>query len=73
MERFETHLGYNYNPEWLVSLSDEELAKEIRDAESWDADLLRELCYRADMIDEWDNEESESVAYRAAEILGVEI
>ena len=74
-ERFITHLGVNYDPKWLCSLSDEELAKEIRELGEWDTDLLRDLCWRADIIEEWDEAEDdfEAVAYKAAEILGVEI
>ena len=73
-ERFKMHLGVNYDPKWLCSLSDEELAKEIRDLNEWDPDLLRDLCWRADIIEEWDEAEDdfEAVAYKAAEILGVE-
>ena len=44
--------------------------------ETWDADLLAELCEAAGMIDEWnaaDGETFESVAFAAAEKLGVEI
>ena len=29
----------NYNPKWLCSLSDEELAQEIRKLNDWDPDL----------------------------------
>ena len=39
-------------------------------------DLLRDLCWRADLIDEWeesDGDNFEDVAYKAAEKLGVEI
>ena len=74
-ERFEMHLGTNYDPAYICSLSDEELAKEIRELGEWDPDLLRDLCWRADIIEEWDEAEDdfEAVAYKAAEILGVEI
>ena len=74
-ERFEMHLGTNYDPAYICSLSDEELAKEIRELGEWDIDLLRDLCWRADIIEEWDEAEDdfEAVAYKAAEILGVEI
>ena len=74
-ERFEMHLGTNYDPAYICSLSDEELAKEIRELGEWDTDLLRDLCWRADIIEEWDEAEDdfEAVAYKAAEILGVEI
>lgn len=74
-ERFVTHMGANADTEWLCGLSDEELAEEIRKAQEWDADLLRDLCYRADMLDEWEAAEDdfENVAFAAAEKLGVEI
>lgn len=74
-ERFVTHLGSNYDPIYLCELSDEDLAQKIRDLNEWDPDLLRDLCWRADIVDEWDaaGDDFESVAYRAAEILGVEI
>ena len=74
-ERFEMHLGTNYDPAYICCLSDEELAKEIRELGEWDTDLLRDLCWRADIIEEWDEAEDdfEAVAYKAAEILGVEI
>ena len=60
---------------WVCGLSDEELADEIRKVPEWDADLLRDLCYRANMLDEWEAAEDdfESVAFAAAEKLGVEI
>lgn len=60
----------------LKDLTLEELAAEIRRLSDWDADLLRELCGRADMIEEWeaaDGETFESVVYAAAEKLGVEL
>ena len=53
-ERFEMHLGTNYDPAYICSLSDEELAKEIRELGEWDTDLLRDLSWRADIIEEWD-------------------
>ena len=47
----------------------------INAAAGWDTDLLRELCWRADMIDEWDAAEDdfETVAYAAADKLGLKI
>ena len=53
-----------------------EIAKEIRAMETWDMELLVELCEAADMLEEWnaaDGETFESVAFKAAEKLGVEI
>ena len=74
-ERFITHLGFNYDPAYICSLSDEELAEKIRESNEWDTDLLRDICWRADIIEEWDSAEDdfEVVAYKAAEILGIEI
>lgn len=54
----------------------QEISEEIRKSETWDNDLLAELCEAAGMSDEWnaaDGETFESVAYKAAEKLGVEI
>ena len=74
-ERFDMHLGTNYDPAYICSLSDEELAKEIRELGEWDTDLLRDLCWRAGIIEEWEEAEDdfEEVAFKAAEKLGVEI
>lgn len=60
----------------LHSISTEELAQRINDLPEWDAQLLAELCSRAGIIDEWNDaepEEAENIAYKAAEILGIEI
>ena len=53
-----------------------EIAEMIRKSDTWDCELLAELCELAGMSDEWsaaDGETFESVAYAAAEKLGVEI
>ena len=53
-----------------------ELASEIRSMDTWDMELLAELCDAAGMRDEWeaaDGEAFESVAFEAAKKLGVEI
>ena len=53
-----------------------EIAEMIRNSDTWHFELLAELCELADMSDEWkeaDGETFESVAYAAAEKLGVEI
>lgn len=75
--RFEGYFGYEYNPSYLVSLSDEELASEIKMLGYWHYDLCRDLCWRADMIDEFmasdDEGFDEELLHRAAEKLGVEI
>lgn len=49
MERFKMHLGANIAPAYLCSLSDEELLAELED--TWDVDLLRDLAWRASLID----------------------
>lgn len=52
------------------------IAEAIRSADTWDMDLLKQLCEAADMTDEWeaaDGETFEGVAFAAAEKLGVEI
>ena len=74
-KRFVTHMGENVNSAWICMLSDDELAEEIRKVPEWDADLLRDLCYRADMLDEWEaaGDDFESVAFAAAEKLGLDI
>ena len=74
-KRFVTPLGFNYDPAYICELSDEELAEKIREATEWDIDLLRDLCWRAGIIEEWDESRDDyvEVAYKAAEILGVEI
>lgn len=54
----------------------EALAEKIRNLSEWDAELLKEFCDLAELSREWeeaDGEGFESVAYKAAEILGVEI
>jgi len=53
-----------------------EVAEAIRNSDTWDSDLLAELCELADMSDEWeaaDGDTFEQVAYAAAKKLGVEI
>ena len=54
----------------------QELAQEIKGNDEWNLDQLKELCELADMSEEWesaDGESFESVAFKAAEKLGVEI
>lgn len=53
-----------------------ELSEVIRNSDTWDMEALAELCELADMAAEWnaaDGETFESIAYAAAERLGVEI
>lgn len=75
--RFDTSIvGSHYNPSYLLSLSDEELAAEIKELDYWDYDLCRDLCYRADMLDEFmatEKDFDEELLQKAAEKLGVEI
>lgn len=74
MARFEMHLGANYDPEWICSLSDDELATEIIRTE-WDPDLMRDLFWRADMLDAWEgmDEWDDELCRQAAKSLGVQI
>lgn len=54
----------------------EKIAKEIRESDIWDAELLSQLCEEAGMLHEWnaaDAENFESVVFAAADKLGVEI
>lgn len=73
--RFNESTGCHFNPEVLCDMTDEELAKAIRDLSYWDEDLVRDLCWRADIPDEEYNaaESPEDIVYKAAEILHVEI
>lgn len=77
MKRFayHGHPGQHPNEAWLANLTDKELATKIRNLGEWDADLLYDLCWRADMQEEYDaaGDDFETVAYAAAEKLGVEI
>ncbi len=64
--RIFTRSPYNY-----ISYEDT-----IAGLDSWDADLCRDLCYRANLLDEWcdaDADDAEKLIYAAAEKLGVEI
>lgn len=54
----------------------ETLAELIRNSDEWDFEALADLCRIAGIDDEWnaaDDMSFEAVAYKAAEILGVEI
>ena len=53
-----------------------EIATELRSSGEWDFELLEELCELAGLEEEWDNSDSENfegIAYKAAEILDVDI
>lgn len=66
-----------HSQEEICGMSDEELAAEIKSADEWDVNLLRDLCYRADMLLEWsvtdDIGDGFKAACEAAKILGVDI
>ena len=54
----------------------QEIAREIRNSETWDNELLEQLCEAAELLEEYqnaDNETFESVVYKAADILNVAI
>lgn len=61
----------------VEELSDADaVAAKIRRSPGWDIELLKELCKLANLEEEWEAADEytfESVAFRAAEILGVEI
>lgn len=75
----------NYEVEEFRTLTDEELADVIRNADFWDAELVDELINRAGVFDDtieedWEKAaeedydiDAEEVLSRAAEALGVEI
>ena len=70
-EDVEAYVAENYPSEEAV-----ELAERIRNADEWNAEDLAELCEMAGLEKEWqeaDGETFEQVAYKAAEVLGVEI
>ena len=53
-----------------------EIATALRSSGEWDFDLLEELCEIAGLEEEWNNSDGETfedVAYKAAEILDVDI
>ena len=53
-----------------------EIATALRSSGEWDFELIEELCTIAGLKEEWNNSDGdnfEDVAYKAAEILGVDI
>lgn len=53
-----------------------EIAREIRNSETWDNELLEQLCEAAGLLEEYQNadgETFESVVYKAVDVLNVEI
>lgn len=82
MTRFKHELGFNYDDEYLASLSTNELAEMIRSNGDYDWQLIRDLVYRAyvksDDFDDQanafdDTDDAWEIALQAAEILGVVI
>ena len=84
MTRFNHELGFNYDDEYLASLSTDELAEMIRDSGEYDWQLIRDLVYRAyvksddfddqaNAFDDTDTDDAWEIALQAAEILGVVI
>lgn len=79
MERFDymNEIGsYDYSPTKIAGMTDEELETEINHLDSWDFQLLYDLCWRADMIEEFEaanGTEFEAVAYAAAKKIGIKI
>lgn len=66
--------GYNHS--YIAGLSDQELADKINELDCYEPSLMRDLCYRADMLDEYCDADGDTVfdiCYAAAEKLGVEI
>ena len=69
-------LGIEDITENLGDITNEQLAKRIRICIEWTVEHIEELCYRADMLDEFreaDPEDKDELLYTAAEKLGVEI
>lgn len=65
-----------YRGEKRLMTNAEKIAAELREKDTWDPDLCRELCAEAGMEAEWDaadGETFESVVQAAADKLGVEI
>ena len=69
-------LGIEDITENLGDITTEQLAKKICICIIWAEWLVEELCYRADMLDEWreaDPDDKDKILYTAAKKLGVEI
>lgn len=69
--------SFNYSNANPRELDDAELAKAIRDDDSWDYVLVRDLCWRADMLEDFlaapGDGFPDDVVYAAADALGVKI
>ena len=60
----------------ILKMNVKEIAKELRGQDVWSMELLEQLCEEAGMLEEYevaDGETFESVVYKAADILKVEI
>lgn len=60
----------------MKNYEEEQIANRIRNADEWNADDCAELCRLAGLEKEWknaDGETFESVVFKAAEILNVDI
>lgn len=60
----------------IYKMNVQEIAKELRGQDVWSMELLELLCDEADLTEEFENADSEtfeSVVYKAADILNVEI
>ena len=60
----------------ILKMNVQEIAKELRGQDVWSMELLEQLCEEAGMLEEYeaaDGETFESVVYKAADILKVEI
>ena len=67
-------LGIEDITENLGDITTELLAKNIRIYIEFAIELVEELCYRADMLDEFrESDDKDKILYTAAEKLGVEI
>ena len=68
--------NYNDYNRILSDLDKKQIAELIKNSDEWNPDDCAELCRLAGLEKEWeeaDGETFESVVYRAADILGVEI
>lgn len=73
---WEAYCHGDYDKDMAENANAEQLAAMIRDRDTWDADMLRMLCEKAGMLEAWeaaDGDTFETVAFAAAEKLGVEI
>ena len=60
----------------ILKMTVQEIAKELRGQDVWSMELLELLCDEADLTEEFENadgETFESVVYKAADVLNVEI